>query len=110
MEAYTPSVRRTLLITAFVLLLLLDLILVPMAVSLVLIGTTLGSFGIGHHTGLLGLTLFGLVIADVPIALTVGVFRAIRQEPRRRAQGVEFAVDAFGNPVGADAAGPSARS
>jgi hypothetical protein len=66
--------RRAALIGAFVVLLLLDFAIVPMAFMLIVLGVGLGV--IAHITGMLPLGLFSLVLSGVLIWLTYVVGKA----------------------------------
>ena len=69
--------RRSLLITAFVLLLLLDLMLVPFGVTLIYLAVGTSSIGL-PGSGMLPLGLLGLAFVSGLVFLTVVVFRAMR--------------------------------
>jgi hypothetical protein len=68
-------VRRTLLIAALVVLVLLDLALVPESLLLIFLGSGLASLS---HGASIGMAAFGLVVAAVPLTLTVVVAKAAR--------------------------------
>ena len=69
-----PRMRRVLLIATFVIVVLLDLAIVPTAVLFLFLGTVLT--GVSHGASV-PMAILGLLLAAIPVALTVVLGKAI---------------------------------